>query len=145
MTLPLSGLLPQSELNQPIEEQANPQVLDPPQQQPQEEQPPSVPVIYPELPEETPLTTTNRSGGAVRPTAQYRQSLPQREQGIVAWEILVDQDRQETIPTANHQYKLQIQLAEPIVYTACSDPDILYLHEDMKAPDCAQFLKTMEL
>ena len=80
----------QSELNQPIEEQANPRVLDPPHQQPQEEELPVAPVVPPELPEETPLTMTTRSGWAIRPTARYQQSLAQREQGIVAWEILVE-------------------------------------------------------
>ena len=75
-----------------------------------------MPVVSPELPEDTPLTTTTRSGRAIRPTARYQQSLAQREQGIVAWEILVDQDEQETIPMAKHQYELQVQLAEPIVY-----------------------------
>ena len=116
MNTPVSGPPTQSELNQPIEEQANPRVIDPTQQQPQEEEPPSVPVVSPELPEDTPLTTTTRSGRAIRPTARYQQSLAQREQGIVAWEILVDQDEQETIPMAKHQYELQVQLAEPIVY-----------------------------
>ena len=62
---------------------------------------------------------------------QYLQSLAQREQGIVAWEILVDQDEQEMIPTAKQQYELQLQMAEPIVYAASSDLDILYLHEPM--------------
>ena len=56
----------------------------------------------------------------------------------------MDQDEQETIPMAKQQYDLQVQLAEPIVYAASSDPDILYLHEVMKAPDCAQFIKAME-
>ena len=69
MNTPLSGPPTQSELNQPIEEQANPRVLDPTQQQQPEEQPPSVPVISPELPEETPLMTTTRSGQAIHPTA----------------------------------------------------------------------------
>ena len=68
VNLPLSGPPTQLECNQPIEEQANPRVLDPTQQQPQEEDPPPVPVISPELPEETPLTNTTRSGRAVRPT-----------------------------------------------------------------------------
>ena len=68
VNLPLSGPPTQLERNQPIEEQANPRVLDPTQQQPQEEDPPPVPVISPELPEETPLTNTTRSGRAVRPT-----------------------------------------------------------------------------
>ena len=51
-----------SETNNPIEEQANPRVLDPPQQEPQEELLPSVPVVPPELPEENKPTTTARSG-----------------------------------------------------------------------------------
>ena len=137
--LPLSGPPTQSEHNQHIEEQANPRVLDPTQQQAQEQEPPSVPVISPELHEETPPTTRTRSGRSVRPTARYQQSLAQRKQGIVAWEILVDQDEQENIPTAKQQYDLQAQLAEPLVYATSSDPDILYLHEAMKAPDRAQF------
>ena len=71
---------------------------------------------------------------------RYQQSLAQREQGIVAWEILADQDEQETIPTAQQQYELQMQMVEPIIYAASSDLDILYLHEAMRAPDQAQFL-----
>ena len=118
-----------------IEEQANPRVLDPPQQQPHEELLPPVPVVPPALPEETQLTTTTRSGWAIRPMVRYQQSLAQREQGIVAWEVLVDQDKQETIPAAQQQYELQMQIVEPVVYAISSDPDILYLHEAMRAPD----------
>ena len=51
-----------SETNHPIEEEVNPRVLNPPQQQPQEELLPLVPVIPPELPEENQPTTTTRSG-----------------------------------------------------------------------------------
>ena len=56
----------------------------------------------------------------------------------------MDQDEQETIQTAKQQYELKVQLAEPLVYAASSDPDILYLHEAMKALDRAQFIKAME-
>ena len=103
-----------------------------------------MPVVPPVLPEENQLTTTTRSGQAIRPMAQYQQSLAQREQGIVAWEILLDQDEQEMNRTAKQQYELQLQMAEPIVYAASSDLDILYLHEAMRAPDQAQFLQAME-
>ena len=74
---PFSGLPTQSEINQPIEKQANPLVLDPPQQQPQEEQLPSLPVIPPQLPEENQPTTMTLSGQAIHPTARYQQSLAQ--------------------------------------------------------------------
>ena len=52
---------------------------------------------------------------------RYLQSLTQKEQGIVAWEILVDQDEQEMIPTSKQQYELQLKMVEPIVYAASSD------------------------
>ena len=103
-----------------------------------------MPIIPPALPEENQPTTTTRSGQAIHPMARYQQSLAQREQGIVAWEVLVDQDEQEMIPTAQQQYELQLQMAEPIVYAASSNLDILYLHEAMRAPDRAQFLQAME-
>ena len=37
-----------------------------------------------------------------------------------------------------------MQMVEPIVYATSNDPDILYLHEAMRAPDRAQFLCAME-
>ena len=66
----------QSELNPHIEEQANPRILAPPQQQPlQEEELPVAQVVPPALAEETPQVTTTRSGRAIRPTARYQPSL----------------------------------------------------------------------
>ena len=58
----ISSPLTQSEINKMIEEQTNPWVLDPPQQQPQEELLPLVPVIPPALPEENQPTMTTQSG-----------------------------------------------------------------------------------
>ena len=54
--------LSQLDTNEAIEEQANPRVLNQPQQPPLEELLPLVPVIPPALPEENQLTTTTRSG-----------------------------------------------------------------------------------
>ena len=75
---------------------------------------------------------------------RYQQSLAQREQGIVAWEVLVDQDEQEMILTAQQQYELQMQMVELIVYAPSSILDILYLQEAMRAPARVQFLQAME-
>ena len=52
----------QLEINETIEEQANPRVFDPPQQQPQEQLLPLLPVVPPVLQEENQPTTTRRSG-----------------------------------------------------------------------------------
>ena len=48
-----------------------------------------------------------RSGCTVRPTQRYMDSMTQSEQGLVAWEILMDQDDSELIPTSESQYKIQ--------------------------------------
>ena len=52
----------QLEINETIEEQANPRVVDPPQQQPQEQLLQLVPVVPPVLQEENQPTTRRRSG-----------------------------------------------------------------------------------
>ena len=68
----------QSDLDLPIEEQANPRILAPPQQLPQQdEELPLASLVPPPLEEETPPVTTTRSGRAIRPTARYQQSLAQ--------------------------------------------------------------------
>ena len=65
-------------------------------------------------------------------------------QGLVAWEVLLDQDEHETIPTAQRQYELQMKMTEPVVFAASSNPDNLNLHEAKRAPDHKQFLQAME-
>ena len=75
---------------------------------------------------------------------QYQQSLTQHEEELVAWEVLLDQDKQETAPTVQQQYGLQMEMAELVIFTAHSNPDILYLHEAMRAPDCKLFLQAMK-
>ena len=42
------------------------------------------------------------------------------------------------------QYDLQMEMAEPVIFAASSNPDILHLHEAMRAPDCQQFQRAME-
>ena len=56
----------------------------------------------------------------------------------------MDQDKQETTATVQQQYDLQMEMAELVIFTASSNPDILYLHEAMRAPNCQQFLCAME-
>ena len=46
---------------------------------------------------------TARSGRNIRRTQRMEESAQQCEQGIVAWEVLYDQDKVETKPTQNDQ------------------------------------------
>ena len=81
-----------------------------------------------------------RSGRTIRNTPQYEQSVAQRDQGLEAWEVLLDQDGQEQVPTAASQYKIQRSLENPLAFAASDNPDILYWDQAMKAPDRAQFI-----
>ena len=83
-------------------------------------------------------------GHSIRHPTRYQQSLEQREQGLVAWEILLDQDEQEYSPTAQQWFYMQMAMAEPVLFAISSDPDIMYLHEAMCTPDREQFLSAME-
>ena len=77
-------------------------------------------------------------------TACYSEGLTQQEQGIVAWEVLISQDETEDLPTAQRQYEIQKRMQEPMAYVVSANPDIMYLHEAMKAPDRDQFKRAMD-
>ena len=76
----------------------------------------------------------------IRNTPRYEQSIAQRDQGLVTWEVLLDQDEQEQVPTAASQYKIQKSLENPLAFAASDNPDILYWDQAMKAPDRAKFV-----
>ena len=70
------------------------------------QQPVAPAAIAPLLQQETPAATARqtRSGRIIKntppPPPRYDQSVSLRDQGIVAWELLIDQDEQEDQPTA---------------------------------------------
>ena len=45
---------------------------------------------------------------------------------------------------ARRQYEVQKHIQEPVAYTVSANPDIMYLHEAMKAPNRDQFKRTMD-
>ena len=61
----------------------------------------------------------------------------------MAWEVLVDQDESEMASTAGIQYQLQQDMSDPTAFTASTNPNVLYIHEAMKAPDCDKFIDSM--
>ena len=61
----------------------------------------------------------------------------------MAWEVLVDQDEGEDIPTASSQYAIQKSLEDPIAFAASSNPDILYWDQAMRAHDRDKFIKAV--
>ena len=76
-------------------------------------------------------------------TPRYNQSMTQRSQGLVAWEVLVDQDEREDAPTASTQYAIQKALEDPIAFAALCNPDILYWDQAMKAHNRNKFIEAV--
>ena len=83
------------------------------------------------------------SGRVITNTPRYDQSVTQRSQGLVAWEVLVDQDEREDLPTASTQYAIQKTLEDPIAFAASCNPDILYWDQAMKAHDRDKFIEAV--
>ena len=116
---------------------------------PNGEEPPTTVVQAPSthhVPEQGPQNNAvrqTRSGRVVTNTSRYNQSVTQRSQGLVAWEVLVDQDEGEDIPTASSQYAIQKSLEDPIAFAASSNPDILYWDQAMRAHDRDKFIEAV--
>ena len=111
-------------------------------------QQPVAPAATAPLPQqETPAATARqtRSGRVIKNTPRYNQSISLRDQGIVAWELLIDQDEQEDQPTAASQFATQRALEDPIAFAATAHPNILYWDQAMKAPDRERFLKAVKV
>ena len=68
-----------------------------------------------------------------------------RDQGIVAWEVLIDQDEQEAHPTAATQFATQKASEDSIAFAATNNPDILYWDQAMKAHDRDEFLDAIKV
>ena len=105
--------------------------------------PTTAPEVPPVTEPPTPASRQTRSGRTIRNTPRYQQSVTQREQGLVAWEVLLDQDEQEQVPTAASQYKIQKALENPLAFAASDNPDILYWDQAMKAHDRAKFVEAV--
>ena len=135
---------------QPVDNQQDPPLPsanDVDEQQTTTEQP-AVPVatIPLQLPE-TPVATARqtRSGRVIKNAPRCDQSMSLRDQEIVAWELLIDQDGQEVQPTAATQFATQKALEDPITFAATTNPDILYCDQAMKAHDRDKFLEAVKV
>ena len=97
----------------------------------------------PQLEQPLPAAHQMRSGRVVRNTPRYEQSISQRSQGLIAWEVLLDQDEQDDMPTAASQYAIQKALENPIAFTTSDNPDTLYWDQVMKTHDWDKFIKAV--
>ena len=103
----------------------------------------TIPLQQPETPVATARQT--RSSQVIKNTPLYDQRMSLRDQGIVAWELLIDQDEQEDQPTAATQFATQRALEDKIAFAATTNPDILYWDQAMKAHDRDKFLEVVRV
>ena len=115
------------------------------QQDPPPTQIPATPLHRPQSEQAVRVTRQTRSGRTVRNTPRYEQSINQRDQGLVAWEVLLDQDDREDIPTAESQYAIQKAMENPMAFAATDNPDILYWDQAMKAHDREKFIEAVQV
>ena len=122
-----------------------PLAVDADEQQVAPQQPAMPTTAIPLQQPETPLATARqtRSGRIIKNTPRYDQSMSLRDQGIVAWELLIDQDEQEDQPTAATQFATERALEDLIAFAATANPDILYWDQAMKAHDRDKFLEAV--
>ena len=108
---------------------------------------PTAPAETPLPPQDPPTTLVRqtRSGRVIKNTPRYDQSMALRDHGIVAWELMIDQDKQEDQPTAAAQFTMQKALEDPIAFAATTNPDILYWDQAMKAHDRDKFLEAVSV
>ena len=85
------------------------------------------------------------SGRIARNTPRYDQNVNQRNQGLIAWEVLLDQDDREDVPTAESQYTIQKSMENPMAFAATDNPDILYWDQAMKAHDQDKFIEAVRI
>ena len=88
---------------------------------------------------------TTRSSRNIERTQWMEESTQQCEQGIVAWEVLYDQDEVKMKPMHNDQFVLQRRLSNPIAFAASADPDIMYYHQAMNKPDHEHFRRSIQM
>ena len=95
-------------------------------------------------PSTSPPARTTRSGRVIRDSTRYTESVQQRAENLVAWEVLTENEDSLSQYPQQEEWDIEQQMNDPIAFAASSDPDTMYLHEAMKTPDKAQFLKAME-
>ena len=76
-------------------------------------------------------------------SSETHNGMEQQDSGIITWELL-GQDKHEDHPISSCQYEIQKEMEDPVSFVASTNPDIMYVHKVMKAPNCNQFWKEMD-
>ena len=113
-------------------------------QQPLHAVPPVLPQPAPPQVPVPPPARVTRSGRVVKDSARYTQSVQQREENLVAWEVLTDNDDSLSQYPQQEEWDIQQAMQDPIAFATNSDPDTMYMHQAMKQPDKKEFLQAMD-
>lgn len=94
-------------------------------------------------PDEVPTTQALGIGHRIKELSQQRQeSLRQRADNIVSYQAL-EEEMEYYLTEHARECKDQSLMSDPIAYKASTNPDVMYYHEAMKAPDSKQFTQAL--
>ena len=117
--------------------------------QPMNQRVPTIAPVQDLTPAPPPLQQT-RSGRTVKPTIRSAESQQQRQAGIVAYHVEFEAidpllyQEEDQLSTMDDPIQFIASTDQPTVaYKATNDPDTLYMHEALKAPDAKEFKKAM--
>lgn len=155
--IPVPARVPESqEIQQQQQEQRSRSPVPPNEGDPFQPSPPSMDQHAPTAPpvqDSTPTlppTQITRSGRIVKPTARSSESQQQRQAGIVAYHVEFEAIDPQLYQEEDKLSTMDDPIAfiahahdQPIAFKATNDPDTLYMHEALKAPDANEFKKAM--
>ena len=91
-----------------------------------------------------PIGNTTHSGRSINLRPRMAESTSRRDQGLVAWEVLLVQSDEEDKPMQEQQYELQRRLDNLIAFVASTDQDAMYYHQVMSEPDRKHFQESVQ-
>jgi Reverse transcriptase (RNA-dependent DNA polymerase) len=89
------------------------------------------------------------SGHTVKPTNRSVESQQQRQAGIVSYHVKFEAidpllyQEEDLLSAMDDPIKFISPNDQPVTFKATNDPDTLYMHEALKAPDAEEFKKAM--
>ena len=90
-----------------------------------------------------PATSTSRVSGRTRVRTQALQDGIDQGLGITSFKSIIEEPEEYYEALHEDDYILQDEMKDPIAFKASSDPDNMYYHQAIKAPDKDEFLRAI--
>jgi hypothetical protein len=93
--------------------------------------------------QQQPATSISKVSGRLRRRTQALQDSIDQGLGITSFQATMDDTEEYYQALLEDDYKMQDHMRDPIAFKASSDPDTMYYHQAIRAPDRDEFLKAI--